>query len=400
MNTTLKASALALGLTLCCPSLWAQEQPPAPPNTDAQQNAVFNRPFIVGAQRAALGGYAEANLNYIGQEGINPGPSFEFRRFNLFVYSAIGAHLRFLSELEFEHGTAEITLETAQLDLELIPELILRAGVILPPLGAFNQAHDGPIWDFIERPLVSTTIIPSTFSEVGAGIHGSFLLPVIDLDYQLYLTQGLSDGILDNPEGRTSIPDGRTPELFAQDNNGQPAITGRVAVRYTDLLQAGLSAWHGAYNTFERDALTVDQRRTLTLTALDLELNTRWLQLRGEAAMALIELPSSLRTIFGERQWGAHLDLVWPLWRPTLFDLKDSSLNLGARLDYVDYHAGTLTNKEDAGLETTRLTASLCLRPGTETALKLNYSYQWDTDLLGNAPVRSARIQLGLATYF
>src|SRR5690606_3487884 len=161
-------------------------------------------------QKAAVGGYAEGNMNYRGEDGINEGPEFEFRRFNIFIFSTIGSRMRFVSELEFEHGTAEIALETALLDFEFFPELVLRVGVLLTPLGAFNQAHDGPIWDFVDRPLVSTLIIPSTFTELGAGLHGTVIAGPLDIDYQVYATQGLADGVVDNESGRTDIAAGRS----------------------------------------------------------------------------------------------------------------------------------------------------------------------------------------------
>ena len=87
------------------------------------------------------------------------------RRFSLFLFAPVGGRLRFLSELEFEHGTQEIAIETAQLDFQIDPALVLRAGIVLPPIGAFNQHHDSLRWDFVDRPLVSTEVIPSALSE-------------------------------------------------------------------------------------------------------------------------------------------------------------------------------------------------------------------------------------------
>ncbi len=372
-------------------------------NTDesqANQNAIYERPFIVGAQRAAVGGYAEANLNYFGVDGIDEGPSFEFRRFNLFLFSNIGPGIRFLSELEFEHGTEEIKLETALVDVEIVPELVLRGGILLTPLGAFNQAHDAPIWDFVERPLVSTTIIPSTFSEVGFGLHGSIAASVVDLDYQLYATQGLSDGVLDNNEGRTSIPAGRSAFLFEEDNNNEPAVTGRFAVRYEGLAELGLSGWHGAYNTYEREGETVDDRRTLTIAALDFAFSPQWFEIRGEFAWAQIEVPDALASSFGQVQWGGHIDAVVPVWNFRLWGLEPSSLNVGTRLEYLDYHAGELANGDNAGEEVARVAGVVSFRPGSEAVFRLEYSYQWTTDVLGNVPSEQAAIQFGMATYF
>jgi hypothetical protein len=369
--------------------------------TGAKANEIYERAFIVGTRRAAIGGYAEANMNYAGEEGVVEGPGFEFRRFNLFVYSAIGPQMRFLSELEFEHGTEEIVLETALLDIEIVDEFVLRGGILLTPIGAFNQDHDSPNWDFVDRPVVSTTIIPSTFSEVGVGAHGTLLAGPVDVDYQIYLTQGLADGVLDNGEGRTSIPHGRSEELFEEDNNAEPAITGRVAVRYATLVEVGLSGWHGAYNTYELEGEEVDDRRTLSIFALDFAVLSKWCALRGEAAYAKIDVPASLESTFGSEQWGMHVDAVVPVWRVAALGFDDATLNVGARFEYVDYHLGVLPSTEtDAGSEQTRIVGALSFRPGPDTVLRLNYGYQWTTDLPDNPAARGASLQLGLATYF
>ena len=81
------------------------------------KDAVYQRPFIYEEQRsnlsAAVGGYLEANTNYFSTDGISEGYSMEMRRFNIFLYSTIKERIKFISELEFGHGTEEIELETA-----------------------------------------------------------------------------------------------------------------------------------------------------------------------------------------------------------------------------------------------------------------------------------------------
>jgi hypothetical protein len=374
-------------------------EPVATPSA-ANQNAIYERPFVISGQRAAIGGYVEANLNYVGEEGINEGASFELRRFNIFLFSPLGQRMRFLSELEFEHGTEEIALETALVDLEIVPELVLRAGILLTPLGAFNQAHDGPLWEFVDRPLVSTTIIPATFSEVGGGAHGTILVGPLDLDYQLYATQGLADGVLDNELGRTSIPHGRSEELLAEDNNGQPAVTGRVALRYRALAELGVSAWYGAYNSHEVDGEKISPSRTLGIGAVDFAFTPGPLEVRGEVAFAWIDVPRALESAFGSRQWGLYVDAIAPIYRFSVLGLDKSSLNVGARFEHVDYHAGELANGDPAGNAVTRVAGSVSFRPSAETVFRINYVYQWATDLVNNAPARRVAMQFGIATYF
>ena len=150
------------------------------------QGGIYQRPFIFSAGRTAVGGYVEADGSWFRTDGISEGPSFEVRRFNIFFYSGVGRRLKFTSELEFEEGTEEIALETALLDFVVTPSLVLRAGVLLVPIGGFNVNHDGPRYEFVDRPLVSTEVIPATLSEAGLGVHGrlaprrlrAFLRPV------------------------------------------------------------------------------------------------------------------------------------------------------------------------------------------------------------------------------
>ncbi len=378
-----------------------QESPQKAIEQSALQNALYDRPFVLSGQRASLGGYAEGSVNFEGSEGITEGLQFNFQRFNLFVFAPIGQRIRFISELEFEEGALEIVLETAQIDVEVVPEFIIRAGILLTPIGAFNQNHDSPNWNFVNRPLVSTELLGATFSEVGLGAHGTFLAGPIDLDYQVYATQGLNDGVVENDLGRISVAAGRSQESFVENNNGEPAVTGRLAARYSDSLELGVSAWHGAYNTFVADGEDIDERRTLTIAAIDMRLSLPWFEIRSELAKIWVQVPESLETLFGNEQWGMHLDLVAPVWKFGLLGFDDSKLEAGLRFEHVDFHMGTLgTSGDSAGSEETAIVGALALRPGTETVFRLNYGYSWSKDLVGNDSVTGAKIQLGFATYF
>ena len=235
-------------------------------------DVIYNRPFItnIGASNTSIGGYAEGNTNYFSTDGISDGFSMEMRRFNIFMYSAIGTNIRFISELEFEEGTEEINLETALVDFEIHPAFILRGGIILPAIGRFNQNHDGPKWDFVERPLVSTEIIPSTLSEVGFGAHGKFFSGDFTFSYQAYATNGLQENIILNEEGRTFLPAGKTDDILAEDNNGSPAINGKIGISHQRLGDIGFSYYGGVYNNFRREGEQIAPKRRFHIAAVDL----------------------------------------------------------------------------------------------------------------------------------
>ena len=117
-------------------------------------DAVYTRPFLqLGKLPVALGGYAEANYQYLQQDGISEGHQFQMRRLTLFVSSSISKRIKFLSEIEFEDGTKEINIEFASVDFEFAPLLNMRGGIVMNPIGAFNQNHDGPKWEFIDRAV-------------------------------------------------------------------------------------------------------------------------------------------------------------------------------------------------------------------------------------------------------
>jgi len=370
-------------------------------DTSMVQGGIYQRPFLVSAGRTAVGGYAEGNANYFRTDGVSEGFSMELRRFNIFLFSSVGRRLRFISELEFEHGTEEIALETALVDFTVNPSFIIRAGILLPPIGAFNVNHDSPRYDFVDRPLVSTAIIPSTLSEVGFGAHGRLAPPGFSLSYDAYLVNGLGDGVVLNGTGRTDIPSGKTEDRFAEDNNGSPAVSGRIAAQRRGYGELGLSYYGGIYNSFRIEGAPVDEKRRLSIVALDFNTEVRSLSLRGEAAWAAVDVPTDLTELLGDRQWGVHLDAILPVWHPRIQGLQNPVVSLGLRLERVDFNRGTFAS---TGLtihdEIDALTASVSFRPAAGTVFRANYRRESARDPAGNPPSKTGGFQVGFATYF
>jgi len=365
------------------------------------QEGVYARTFITGVGGTSVGGYVEGNTNWFVEDGVGEGFSMELRRFNIFLYSSISPRVRFLSELEFEHGTEEIALETALVDVRVRPSLVFRAGILLVPIGYMNQNHDSPKWDFVERPLVTTEIIPSTLSEVGGGVYGKAAVGAGILSYDAYVTNGLDDGVVENDVGRTHIPAGKSEEQFAEDNNGSPAVSARVGFRRPGLGEVGVSWYGGTYNTFRMEGEEVDERRRIDLLAVDAGVSLGPVDIRSEAAWARIDVPGGLEEVFGAHQWGGHVDLIVPVWQPTIAGYPDAKLSAGLRLERVDFNTGTFSSTgERIGDEVSALVPGVSFRPSAETVFRLNFRYSWITDFVGNEPARSAGWQLGFATYF
>lgn len=364
---------------------------------------IYNRPFIgFKKARTAVGGYVEGNTNYIQEDGLTEGFSMELRRMNIFLYSSISKRIKFLSELEFEHGTEEIAIETAQLDFQFNHMLNFRAGIILPQIGLFNANHDSPNWEIIDRPFSSTMIIPSTLSEVGFGLFGRFYLTSNDIiSYNAYVLNGLQDGIIINEENKTFIPAGKSEEMFGEDNNGTPMFNGRIAYSKRKVGEIGFAYYGGVYNAYRIEGEEIMNANSVHLLSADYTIGIGKLQVKGEYVMASIDVASDLAPQYGTGQTGMFTDIIYPIYSGSMLGYENAKIVLTGRFDHVDFNTGVFANNNlPVGDEMTAVTGSISFRPTQTTVYRFNYRHQRTTDILGNPPALLGAIQFGFASYF
>ncbi len=368
-------------------------------------DAVYNRPFIqVGKLPVALGGYAEANYQYINTDGVSEGHQFQMRRLTLFVSSAISNRLKFLSEIEFEDGAKEISVEFASVDLELAPLLNFRGGIVLNPIGSFNQNHDGPKWEFIDRPIAATQMLPATWSNVGFGIYGKKYSGNWVYGYEAYLTNGFNDRIISNSENKTFLPAAKAdPDRFEESFNGVPLFTGKIAVRNTRIGELGLSYMGGVYNKFQEDGLVLDKKRRVDVFAIDFNTVLPRLQtaVTAEWAWVKVDVPDTYTEQFGSRQYGGFIDFVQPVLKKRMFDFDKAVLNLALRLEYVDWNRGSfISTGSRIADDLFSIVPAISWRPTSQTVVRMNYRYNLQRDILGNPPAKLSGFQFGISTYF
>lgn len=379
-----------------------------PADTSKQKlnmDAVYNRPFLTaGKFPIAIGGYLEANTQYAATDGISDGLSFQARRFTLFFSSTIAKKIKFLSELEFEDGTKEINIEFAAMDIEFHPLLNLRGGIIMNPIGAFNQNHDGPRWDFIDRPISATTIIPSTLSNAGFGLHGKYFTNNWIVGYEAYITNGFDDNIISNEAGRTSLSAGKkNPERFEESNSGLPMFTGKVAIRNRKIGELGFSYMTGVYNKWKEDSLVLDNKRSVSVMAVDF--NTAVfrdkLTLTGELAKVFVDVPDTYTQQYGTQQFGGYIEIIGTVLQKKMLGWENAKLNIGVRLEYTDYNQGRFKETNgNIGDEVWAIVPAVAFRPVGTTVLRFNYRFEQHTDLFGNPPANTGVIQFGFSAYF
>lgn len=367
-------------------------------------DAVYDRPFTkAGKLPVALGGYVEANYQYLSENGISEGNQFQMRRLTLFIASSIAQRIKFLTEIEFEGGTQEINLEFASVDFEFAPLLNFRGGVVMNPIGAFNQNHDGPKWEFVDRPIAATQMLPATFSNVGFGVYGKKYTSDWVYGYEAYLTNGFNEKIINNSENKTFLPATKEDaERFEESFNGSMLFTGKVAVRNRRIGELGLSYLSGAYNKFEDDGLELDKKRLASIFAVDFNTILPFkTYITGEWAWVNVDIPDAYTEQYGRKQQGGFVDIVQPVLKRPMFGFEKAVLNAALRLEYVDWNRdhfkSTGGNIAD---DVFSIVTAISWRPVPQTVLRLNYRYNWQKDLLGNPPSKLAGFQFGVATYF
>lgn len=368
-------------------------------------DAVYNRPFLqYGKIPVAIGGYAEANTQYAVTDGVTEGFSFQMRRMTLFLSSSIHRKIKFLTEIEFEDGTKEINIEFAALDFQFHHLLNFRGGIIMNPIGAFNQNHDGPRWEFVDRPISATQLLPSTFSNVGFGFFGKVYKPNIVWAYELYLTNGLNDNIIGNAENKTFLPATKLdPNRFEESFNGEPLTSAKTSFRYRKIGELGLSYMGGVYNKFQEDGLVLDKKRRADVIAIDFnttipKVNT---VITTEFAWTFVDVPETYTQQYGKKQHGGFIDIVQPIIKKKMFGFEKASINAAIRAEYVDWNVGTFN--ETGGKisdEIFAIVPAISFRTSAQTVLRLNYRYEWQKDLLGNPAAKTAAIQFGISSYF
>ena len=236
-----------------------------------------------------ISGYMDFHFNRNqGEDGV-----LDFHRFVLLVSHSFSPRIRFVGELELEHAfvegleeAGELELEQAYVDFLLTREFNLRAGMMLVPIGIINERHEPPVYHGVERPFVDTVIIPTTWFEAGAGVHGELRRGV---RYRAYVMAPLNSLGFSADEG---IREGRQKGSNANVRN--VAYTGRLEYVGVRNLVLGASGWRGK-STFALPRLDT----TVTIGEVDARYRRQRLELRGQFARVGISDAANLNDASG-----------------------------------------------------------------------------------------------------
>jgi hypothetical protein len=153
----------------------------------------------------------------------------------------------------------------------------LRAGMLLVPVGIINERHEPPVFYGVERPLADTVLVPTTWFDVGAGVHGELGR---GWRYRAYVMAPLDASAFTAEDG---LRDGR--QKGAEANAGRPAFTGRAEYLGVRGLTAGASVWTGHSGFAFRPRFDVP----VTLVEADARYSRDRLELRGQFSHITID---------------------------------------------------------------------------------------------------------------
>lgn len=218
----------------------------------------------------------------------------DFHRFVLILNHSFSPRLRFVAELELEHAfvegleeSGEVELEQAYVDFLISRGFNVRAGILLAPIGIINERHEPPVFQGVERPFVDTVIVPSTWFDGGAGVHGELGR---GFRYRVYVMAPLNALEFSADEG---IRNGR--QKGSQSNVRSAAFTGRAEYVGVHNLTLGASAWSGKSSFLARRLDT-----HVHVAEADARYKRDRLELRTEAAYVSITDAARLNEAIGQ----------------------------------------------------------------------------------------------------
>jgi len=268
-------------VTLCgCLWLGCLAPPPAAAQTTTPPAAAPVAVAVPPERTTAVSGYMDFHFN---KREFEDG-RLDFHRFVLLITHNFSDRIRFVSELELAHALVaglekggELELEQAYVDFLLSRRFNVRAGMMLVPVGIINERHEPPIYYGVERPFVDTVIIPTTWFEAGAGVHGELGR---GWRYRAYVMAPLNARNFTAEEGlRGGLQKG------SDSNIGRPAVTGRLEYVGIPGLTAGASFWTGRSGFEFRPRFDVPVK----LGEADVRYSRNRLELRGQFAQVAID---------------------------------------------------------------------------------------------------------------
>ena len=211
----------------------APTQQPSPYSLD--YSSMLDRSSALANGGTGIVGYGEVGYSKFRQSGD---ARADLQRFVFGFNHRFDEHLTFHSEVEFEHAVVskddegEAEIEQAWVNYRMSDAVNFKGGLFLIPIGILNETHEPPTYYGVQRNQVETRVIPTTWRELGVGMHGIFGEA---FRYDVGVTTSFDSGMLDDPT--TGIRSAHQEGQLA--NAGNLAVYGALNYRRPGLLVGG-----------------------------------------------------------------------------------------------------------------------------------------------------------------
>ncbi|MFZ3207619.1 MAG: porin [Geobacteraceae bacterium] len=345
-------------------------------------------------EQTRFGGYGELDYIFKRENGNGKGGNtFDPHRFVLYVNSPLADWVTLNAELEWEHGgdssekNGEVAIEQAFLDFTIARPFNIKAGVLLVPLGAINPYHEPTNFNSTERPELDRFLIPSTWREMGAGIHGALGSRV---NYELLVMNGLDGSKFSAKDG---IRKGR--QDLDGDVNRNKAVVGRLEIRPATNLYTNFSFYTG-------NSAKVGTAYT-TIAAFDGRYSIGIFDIAGEYVHIYQDNPGYLGvTDIGNRMSGYWVEGACHVMPKSLKKgkLAESDAVLFARYSEFDTQQGNVASGISGLYDRNYTTFGVVFKPVTTLAIKADYQIYDDHRGAGELPLDNDKFQLTLGFVF
>ncbi len=310
--------------------------------------------------RTSINGYGE--LHY---QGGNV-DEIDFHRFIIGLNHEFTDDIRLMSELEVEHSVigdgqaGDVVLEQALLEFDLTEDNAhkAQAGVYLLPLGLINEVHEPPTFYGVERNIVETQIIPSTFHEAGVQVLGNLGESGFSYNAGVHSALSVDPMTFDIRGGRNKVANAEATD---------PAFTGRVRWSGYPGVTVGIGAQHQTDITQESND-NEEVGATLVETHADIRRGGWGLR----ALYARWDIDSTTAEAMGaDEQFGWYVEPSYRFEVPFGYDDGYGELGVFARYNEVDENAGS--NAVDG--ETEQIDLGVNYWPIPNVVLKADYNF-------------------------
>ncbi|MCP4803109.1 MAG: hypothetical protein P8P73_04300 [Flavobacteriaceae bacterium] len=372
----------------------------------AQDTITFDpQKQLNAAQRLLSGNYGKAvTLGAYGEMTYNQPESnngeLDVQRLVLLVGYKFSDQVQFVTEIEFEH-VEEVYVEQAFVNYAIAPNVSLRGGLMLVPMGIVNEFHEPTTFNGVERPAVDNVIVPTTWREIGFGVTGRS--NELSIGYQAYVFNGFKStsfggdgGVNGFLKGSNGLRSGRQKGIKSTIDS--PTLSLKIDYYGIPGLRLGVSSYFGKTQA-EDDVEAIDGSNIgISMLGLDARYAFRRFAARGQYIHASLSDTENYNDLTG-RDLGSALK-GWYI--ETSYNLlaqeKSQRLFAFARYEKYDTHAdteGDLLRNDNYNRNDLTMGLSYHIAPG----VVLKGDYQFRDNANADNDVQN-RLNMGIGVWF